>query len=77
MARNRTAQMVARKHVNVMDRIEPARHTPIPAFTLIKRVDTQVAESFTREKTRDAGAFWEEYNDYVLADLVKSGLLGQ
>ena len=78
MARSRlAAQRVARKYVNLMDRVEAAPHTPVPAFTSITRVDTGVTESFTREKSRPAGAFWEEYNDFVLGDLVRSGLLGQ
>lgn len=75
MARNRTAQMVARKHVNAMDRVELAPHTPVPAFTVIDITGQE--PRFTREKSRPTGAFWEEFNDFVLGDLVRSGLLGQ
>lgn len=76
MATNRRAQMVARKHVNVMDRVEPAPRTVVPAFTSISKVGGDTV-SFTREKSRTTGAFWEEWNDLVLGDLVRSGLLGQ
>lgn len=77
MARNNlAAQRVARKYVNMVDVVQEQRPVIVPAFTYITRVDTGDA-SFTREKTRDAGAFWGEWNDLTLGDLVRSGLLGQ
>ena len=65
---------IARKYVNVMDQVEEAR-TLVPAFTAITKVGKVV--SFTREQNRPTSAFWGEYNDLVLGDLVRSGLLGQ
>ena len=70
---------IARKYVNVVDQVRPAPHAPVPAFTVIARVDKPNVENvstqepyvdFVREKQRTTGAFWAEFNDLTLADLV-------
>jgi hypothetical protein len=64
---------IARKHVNVMDNVRDARPVPVPAFTVIARVDSPNVDSFTREKTRETGAFWAEFNDLHVRDLTWLG----
>lgn len=62
-----SAQRVAAKFTNVVDHVEPAPHTPVPGFTVIKVNEEEI--DFHREKTRDTGAFWDEYNDLTLGHL--------
>ena len=64
---------IARKHVNVMDSVRDARPVPVPAYTVIARVDSPAIDSFVREKTRETGAFWSEFNDLTMSDLTWLG----
>ena len=64
---------IARKYVNVMDSVRDARPVPVPAYTVITRVDAPETRNFVREKTRETGAFWSEYNDLLLSDLTWLG----
>lgn len=64
---------IARKHVNVMDNVRDTRPVPVPAFTEIRRVDTDQTVNFVREKVRTTGAFWEKWNDLTFGDLTWLG----
>ena len=64
---------IAAKFINVMDQVQDARPVPVPAFTEIRRVDTDTTLDFVREKTRDTGEFWAEFNDLRVGDLTWLG----
>ena len=63
-----TKQRVAAQYASMVDRVEPAPHTPVPGFTVIRVNEEEV--NFSREKTRDAGKFWENFNDLTVAHLI-------